>query len=125
MTYRPWRVFNAVSAVLLTAALPAVPALAQDTPITGGTLVIANDTEPRNLNPAIVASNGVFFISSKIVEPLAEMDYQADLKPLLAQSWQASDDGLSFTVNLREGVSWSDGTPFTSADVAFSAMSSA
>ena len=122
MTYRPWRVFNAVSAVLLAAALPAVPALAQDTPITGGTLVIANDTEPRNLNPAIVASNGVFFISSKIVEPLAEMDYQAGLKPLLAESWQASDDGLSFTVNLREGVTWSDGTPFTSADVAFSAM---
>jgi peptide/nickel transport system substrate-binding protein len=57
-----------------------------------------------------------------VVEPLAEMDYETGLRPLLAMAWQGSADGRSFTVELRRGVTFSDGTPFTSADVAFSAM---
>jgi peptide/nickel transport system substrate-binding protein len=97
------------------------PAAAQKVE-TGGTLLVAADSEPRNLNPAIVASNGVFFVSSKVIEPLAEMDYQTGLRPLLAESWEGSEDGLSYTVHLRPEVAWHDGTPFTSGDVAFSAM---
>jgi peptide/nickel transport system substrate-binding protein len=109
------------SATTAIAAAAALPLQAQE-PQQGGTLTVAADTEARNLNPAMIASNGVFFVSSKIVEPLAEMDYGTGLRPLLATSWEGSDDGLSFTVNLREGVTWSDGEAFTSADVAFSAM---
>ncbi|MDT8855948.1 ABC transporter substrate-binding protein [Paracoccaceae bacterium Fryx2] len=87
----------------------------------GKRLIVAADSEPRQLNPAIVASNGVFFIASKVIEPLAEAGYDG-LTPLLATGWQGSDDGLSITFTLREGVTWHDGTPFTSADVAFSAL---
>ena len=91
----------------------------------GGRLVVAADSEPKNLNPAIVASNGVFYISSKIIEPLAEASYKGKdgLEPRLATSWEGSEDGLSATFKLREGVTWHDGKPFTSADVAFSALS--
>jgi len=90
----------------------------------GGRLVVAADSEPRNLNPAIVASNGVFFVASKVVEPLAEASFEGEngLAPRLATSWEGSTDGLTATFHLREGVKWHDGTPFTSADVAFSAM---
>jgi len=90
----------------------------------GGRLVVAADSEPKNLNPAIVASNGVFFIASKVVEPLAEASFDGEggLAPRLATAWEGSADGLSVTFKLREGVTWHDGTPFTSADVAFSAM---
>lgn len=90
----------------------------------GGRLIVAADSEPRNLNPAIVASNGVFFIASKVVEPLAEASFDGKdgLAPRLATSWEGSDDGLSVTFKLREGVKWHDGQPFTSADVAFSAL---
>ncbi|MCB9969370.1 MAG: ABC transporter substrate-binding protein [Geminicoccaceae bacterium] len=91
-------------------------------PVKGGTLIVAADTEPRNLNPAMVASNGVFYVSSKVVEPLVEMDYETGLRPVLATEWGGSEDGLTYTVKLREGVTFSDGTPFTSEDVAFSAM---
>jgi peptide/nickel transport system substrate-binding protein len=101
------------------------PAAAQGaaTPRRGGTLVVAADGEPRNLNPAIVASNGVFFVASKVIEPLAEMSYGGDgLVPRLATSWQGSPDGRSATFKLREGVAWHDGQPFSSADVAFSAI---
>ncbi|CDX57190.1 Extracellular solute-binding protein family 5 [Mesorhizobium plurifarium] len=103
-------------------ALPAI-AVAQ-TPKKGGRLVLAADSEPRNLNPAIVASNGVFFISSKIVETLAEASFDGKdgLEPRLALSWEGAADGLSVTFKLRDGVKWHDGKPFTSADVAFSAL---
>ena len=111
------------SALLLgSTALPTI-SWAQ-TPKKGGRLVVAADSEPRNLNPAIVASNGVFFISSKIVEPLAEASFDGKdgLDPRLATSWEGAADGLSVTFKLREGVKWHDGKPFTSADVAFSAL---
>lgn len=108
------------------AALPLLPhwASAEDTPQNGGRLVVAADSEPRNLNPAIVASNGVFFVASKVIEPLAEasFDGQNGFEPRLATSWEGSADGLTATFHLREGVKWHDGQPFTAADVAFSAM---
>jgi peptide/nickel transport system substrate-binding protein len=111
------------SALLLAStALPTI-GFAQ-TPKKGGRLVLAADSEPRNLNPAIVASNGVFFISSKIVETLAEASFggKDGLAPRLALSWEGAADGLSVTFKLRDGVKWHDGKPFTSADVAFSAL---
>lgn len=109
--------FRGAAVLMGTTALPRF-ALAAGA---GGRLVVAADSEPRNLNPAMVASNGVFFIASKIVEPLAEMGYDG-MVPLLATSWEGADDGKSITFKLREGVTWHDGQPFTSADVAFSAM---
>ena len=39
--------------------------------------------------------------------------------PGLAESWEASSDGLTYTYTLREGLEWSDGTPFTAEDVAY------
>ncbi|MBL8700056.1 MAG: ABC transporter substrate-binding protein [Alphaproteobacteria bacterium] len=112
------------SALLATAAVAAVsPSVRAQAPRRGGTLVVAADTEPRNLNPAIVASNGVFYVASKVIEPLAEMAYGGDgLVPRLATAWQGAADGRSATFTLREGVSWHDGKPFTAADVQFSAM---
>lgn len=98
-------------------------AFAQGAPRKGGTLVVAADTEPRNLNPAIIASNGVFYVASKVIEPLAEMAYDGDgLTPRLATAWMGSADGRTATFKLRPGVTWHDGKPFSSADVAFSAM---
>lgn len=110
------------SILLASTALPTI-GLAQE-PKKGGRLIVAADSEPRNLNPAIVASNGVFFVASKVVEPLAEASFEGKdgLEPRLAVSWEGSADGLSITFKLREGVTWHDGKPFTSADVAFSAL---
>ena len=100
------------------------PVWSAPAPVKGGRLIVAGDSEPANLNPAIVASNGVFFVASKVVEPLAEQSYDGKdgLAPRLATSWEGSADGLTATFKLREGVSWHDGRPFTSADVAFSAL---
>lgn len=108
--------------LLASTALPRL-AMAQDAP-SGGRLIVAADSEPKNLNPAIVASNGVFFVASKVIEPLAEASFEGEdgLQPRLATSWEGSEDGRLVTFKLREGVTWHDGKPFTSADVAFSAL---
>src|SRR4051794_21809300 len=114
-------VLKATGLLLASTAMPSF-AFSEDTLKKGGRLTVAADSEPRNLNPAIVASNGVFFVSSKVIEPLAEAAFGDDgLEGRLATSWQGSDDGLTVTFKLREGVKWHDGKPFTSADVAFSA----
>ena len=42
-----------------------------------------------------------------------------ELEPWLAERWESSADGQTHTLHLRKGVTWSDGTPFTSADVLF------
>jgi peptide/nickel transport system substrate-binding protein len=39
--------------------------------------------------------------------------------PALAESWETSEDGLTWTFDIREGVEWSDGEPFTAADIAY------
>ena len=116
------RLLTAGAALLASTALPRF-AFADDAPA-GGRLIVAADSEPKNLNPAIVASNGVFFVASKVIEPLAEAAFEGEdgLSPRLATRWEGSDDGLSVTFHLREGVNWHDGRPFTSADVAFSAL---
>ena len=71
------RSFLATTSMLLAStAMPSL-AFAQEAKA-GGRLVVAADSEPKNLNPAIVASNGVFFISSKVVEPLAEASFDGE-----------------------------------------------
>jgi peptide/nickel transport system substrate-binding protein len=89
----------------------------------GGSLRCAADVEAPNWNPAMVASNGVFLVSRKVVETL--FDLGPDLRtlvPVLAMTWSPSDEGRSHTFALRPNVKWHDGRDFTSADVAFSAM---
>ncbi|HVW56497.1 MAG TPA: ABC transporter substrate-binding protein [Rhizobiaceae bacterium] len=116
---------NLLATAGLSATASILPGMLRaEAPHRGGRLTVAADSEPDNLNPAIVASNGVFFVASKIVEPLAEASYTGKhgLAPRLATHWEAADNGLSIAFHLREGVSWHDGQPFTSADVAFSAM---
>lgn len=105
-----------------TVALPSGVVAQDASPVTGGTLIVAADgtSFPPNLNPAIATSNGVTYISSKVVEYLADAGYDG-LIPRLAESWEGSEDGLTFTVHLRDGITFSDGEPLTSEDVKFSA----
>lgn len=60
-------------------------------------------------------------LDATVLQPLAAIKWTGDgLQPLLAESWEMQEDGQVWIINLRDGVTWHDGTAFTSADVVFS-----
>ncbi|MFT4268954.1 MAG: ABC transporter substrate-binding protein [Xenophilus sp.] len=108
-----------------TLPLTAPWALAQSaggTPQRGGTLVISLAPEPQIISAAFLTTMQTTMVAGKISEGLVWFDEQLRPQPELAESWAFSPDGLSLTLNLRRGVKWHDGQPFTSADVAFSLL---
>ena len=108
--------------LLVGSSLVSVPAIAQETPRRGGVMTVHFSTEQRILNPSLQASTGVYIVGGKIQEALVDLDAAGNPTPVLAESWESSADGKSITFKLRAGVTWHDGKPFTSADVAFTAM---
>ncbi len=88
----------------------------------GGTMVMLAQPEPPSLAPYLSTSGPIGLVAPKIYNGL--LDYDLDLNPVgeLAESFDVSDDGKTVTFKLREGVTWHDGEPFTSADVQFTIM---
>ena len=109
--------------VLASAGL-AAPAWAQAAaPVRGGTVVIGPGAEMTTpLTSAVTTAGLAQLVSGKIFDGLLTYDAQFRPQPRLATSWHVSNDGLAVTFKLRAGVTWHDGQPFTSADVAFSLL---
>jgi peptide/nickel transport system substrate-binding protein len=85
---------------------------------TAGGTIVAN-FYPDNPNPWNTGLNGMW--TSLLHEPLVALDNTyATVVPGVAETWDISEDGLTYTFHLRQGVTWHDGTPFTSADVLWS-----
>ncbi|WP_319454810.1 MULTISPECIES: ABC transporter substrate-binding protein [unclassified Mycobacterium] len=85
------------------------------------TLRIVLQEEPPTLEPceSSLTSTGVV-VRSNITEPLVERDPKSgDLQPLLSTGWRQSSP-TEWTFDIRKGVTFSDGSPFTAADAAFS-----
>lgn len=74
------------------------------------------------LTGAFNSTGQIYMISGKMFDGLVEYDFDSRPQPKLARSWEGSLDGLSLTFHLRDGVTWHDGKPFTSADLQFSAL---
>ena len=103
-----------------TSSQPAGPgAQAPGAPVAGGTVTIPIVADPT-LNPwspnAFVES---LFVNRILFDGLTKPGKDLAPAPDLAATWTTSADGLSWTFKLREGVKWSDGTPFSADDVAF------
>ncbi|MDQ0743288.1 peptide/nickel transport system substrate-binding protein [Clavibacter sp. B3I6] len=102
----------AASALVLSGCTSDTPE-ASTTPVSGGTLVYASgDAEPECLDPHVGGNYPQALVSSQFLEPLVSLDGKGGITPWLADSWTWSDDGLGLTLELREGVSFTDGTPF-------------
>lgn len=76
--------------------------------------------EPPILNLGLNQQTPTGVVGGKMYEGL--LSYARDLspQPLLADSWEVSEDGLTYTFQLAKNVRWHDGAPFTAADVVFS-----
>lgn len=85
----------------------------------GRDLVVGLGGDATSLNP-VVATDGISYtVEWPIFDSLLELDERLNVKPLLAESWETSRDGLTYTFKLKKGVTWHDGKPFTARDVAF------
>ncbi|HEY3383183.1 MAG TPA: ABC transporter substrate-binding protein [Vicinamibacterales bacterium] len=84
------------------------------------TLISSIRGEPRTFNRFAGRDSVLDMVTHLTQGRLVRIDRTTqDLQPWLAESWAPGPDGLSYTVKLRKGVRFSDGTPFTSADVLF------
>ena len=68
-------------------------------------------------DPALISSDSEVLVANHVYDYLVDIDVQSNPTPRLATEWDISDDGLTYTFTLAEGVTWHDGDPFSAADV--------
>jgi peptide/nickel transport system substrate-binding protein len=89
-------------------------------PTRGGTLVVALDSDPGSLNPAVTSNASVHIAAEPMFNGLVGLDNEGRPAPELAERWTIDDGGRQYTFTLRDGVRWHDGRPFVADDVKFS-----
>jgi peptide/nickel transport system substrate-binding protein len=105
---------------LVAAVFSLASAAAAETTVTLGIY-----QEPENLNTYIGVQTVITYVHKPFAEYLIDVDEKGEYFPVLAaevptvENGGVSKDGLTITYKLRKGVKWSDGAPFTSADVKF------
>ena len=83
--------------------------------------IIGLQLEPPHLDPTSAAAGAIDqVLYANVFEGLTRFGPDGSVQPGLAASWTISDDGLSYTFQLREGVTFHDGTTFEASDVVFS-----
>ena len=95
--------------------------LTPDQPGGKGAVVGTIRSEPQTFN-RLVARDNVSVLATRLTQAgLVRINRTEDVvEPWLAESWSSDDDGRTYTMTLRDGVTFSDGAPFSSADVVFS-----
>lgn len=76
-------------------------------------------TKPDTLNPVLTGNIYVQRMSNLIFESLVKLDKKQKPVPVLAERWDVSSDGLTWTFHLRSNVSWQDKMPLSAQDVKF------
>ncbi|MCB8838954.1 ABC transporter substrate-binding protein [Aurantimonas sp. VKM B-3413] len=109
------RWFFTVAAALFLALIG--PATAQIPP---NVLIVGQIAEPKSLDPQAVTATNDFRILMNVYDGLVRFKKGTlEVEPALAKSWDISDDGMTYTFHLRDGVTFQDGTPFDAEAVKF------
>jgi len=113
------RILQAAAALAILALSSAASnaALAQTPP---GVLVVGQIAEPKSLDPHAVTAVNDFRILMNVYDGLVRYkDGTLEVEPALAESWTISDGGTTYTFELRDGVTFHDGSPLTAEAVKF------
>ncbi|MGH2460442.1 MAG: ABC transporter substrate-binding protein [Chloroflexota bacterium] len=108
----------ALPAVAPTAA-PTTAAVAAGQPRRGGTLNAAAEVDPVSLVPTSSNFSGLEAYDP-VYESLAAYDEKMNIIPALAEKWEISEDGMTYTFHLRPNVTFHNGQPLTADDVKYS-----
>lgn len=92
---------------------------AVDSYIDGGTYIEATVGRVNSMNPLFATTTSEKVLSKLMFATLTYDDYSGHLGPGLAEKIRYSDDGKTWRIHLREGLTWSDGEPITNEDVLF------
>lgn len=120
-----WKAVGAAALIAVgTIAIMAPPAIggteSEDVTLTVG---VVQDMDSPNVTVGFtVSAYEMWNLQYATLTDKAAADFATI--PGLAESWEASDDGLTYTYRLRDGLTWSDGTPLTAEDVAWTVNTS-
>ncbi|MFO8059344.1 MAG: ABC transporter substrate-binding protein [Bacillota bacterium] len=95
------------------------PEPADEGPHYGGTFVVSNYADITHLNPFLSTDGTSNIVNTVIHRGLVQYRGNNEIIPMMAESWETSEDGLTWTFHIREGVTWHDGVEFTAEDVKF------
>lgn len=110
--------------LMVVGVMPSVSAQDAETfecPNTGGTLITAISNDPVSLNGIYANDGASVAVLSLVFNPLTlgGENWGQEIKGDLAESWEVSEDGLTWTFKLHEGVKWHDGEELTAEDVVY------
>lgn len=109
--------------LVATAAMTPAAVAAQDTdegePVTGGTLRIGVQGDPTELDPHLSTLNAAQVATDMVYEGLVQEGPDLLPQAALAESWEISDDGLTLTFAIRQGVTFHNGRELTADDVVY------
>ena len=116
-------IFYILAFLVCAACVGGLYALEQSVLVTqpsyGGSLVEGEVGSPRFINPLLAITNADRDLTTLTYAGLMGLSGTGDLVPVLADSYEVSPDGKTYTFILRKDAKFSDGTPVTSSDVAF------
>jgi peptide/nickel transport system substrate-binding protein len=95
---------------------------AEGEPKRGGMIqaTFSDASTKENLDPALSTLSNDSFYTGQIYEALTVADTEWNVHPVLAEKWEPNEDATEWTFTLRQGVTFHDGSPFTSKDAAYS-----
>ena len=85
----------------------------------GNHLVVQLGPDPETMDPALNSAIDASNMIIHLFEPLLSMDKDNNVIGGMAETWEVSEDGLTYTFHLRDGLKWSDGSEFTSEDFVY------
>lgn len=104
-------------------AAPEATEVSADTPVDGGTIVLSTFSDIVNINPLLINDTSSGDVANFVFASLYDLDRGGNVTPepwsLAAELPVISEDGLTYTVKLKDSIKWSDGQPITADDVVY------
>ncbi|MGF9701069.1 ABC transporter substrate-binding protein [Paenibacillus sp. MABNR03] len=85
----------------------------------GGTLLVGLTGDPLSFNPDGTSDDYLYPVAQNLFSRLVKINNDQQIISDLAEKWEISDDGLTYTFHLHPEATWHDGEPVTSADVKY------
>ncbi len=116
---KQWNIIAGLALSFFVSGIATPISNAQDQPKRGGTLTFTTRKDLTMMNPLVRTSSTDRALRDLMYEALLAMDLKGNIRPNLAESWEISEDGELYTIQLRKGVKFHNGQEMTADDAKF------